>query len=220
MAEKFKLENLTIKELAKNLKKPSGSKGIKVGLQMNKGNKEICLNSYNVLKPKNNNSILEIGMGNGFFVKKLLLMADNLNYIGVDFSEIMVKEAKKINYDVKNASFIEASIEKLPFPDNKFDLITTTNTIYFWPNLVENIREVLRVLKPNGKLLIAYRSKSFMDKIEVSNYGFNKFESSQIENLLSSNNFKEIKTIKIKESELEFDNKVFSMEGLYTIGVK
>ncbi|MGY5352950.1 class I SAM-dependent methyltransferase [Wenyingzhuangia sp. IMCC45533] len=220
MAEKFNTEDLTAKELAKHLRQPTGSQGKKIGMQMNKGNKEICLNSYKVLKPKDHQSILEIGMGNGFFVEGLLSMANDLKYVGADFSAVMVEEAQKINGHLKSASFVEASVEELPFPNNEFDLITTTNTIYFWPNLEQNIKEVLRVLRPNGKLLIAYRSKSFMDQLELSNYGFNKFESNDIENLLSEHHFKNIETVTVTEPELEFDHKVFSMEGLYTIGFK
>lgn len=224
MAEKFNSDTkLTPKELAKHLRQPEGETGRQVGLEMNKGNKHICLNSYKTIKPQKGNHILEIGMGNGFFIKDLFNMADNLTYTGVDFSSVMVKEAKLLNkelMEIKGVYFEEASIESLPFNDNSFDTITTTNTLYFWPQPSENIKELLRVLKPNGKLLIAYRSKSCMDQLELAKYGFEKYENYDVEALLSSVGFKHISTQTIKEPELEFDGKVFQMEGIFTIGVK
>ena len=223
MAEKFNTKNLTKIELAAQLKKPTGTDGLEVGKQMNKGNKHICLNSYKVLAPKSDSTILEIGMGNGLFVKDLISMANNLEYIGLDYSELMVKEAIKLNQNLiinSNVSFVNGSIEKLPFKNESLDYITTTNTVYFWPNLLKNTKELHRVLKPNGKLLIGYRSKTLMDKIELSKYGFNKFEGSDIENILSEVGFTKIKTEVILEPDLDFDGKPIKMEGLYTIGIK
>ncbi len=224
MAEKFNSDTeLSPKELASHLRKPNGETGKQVGVFMNKGNKHICLNSYQILNPKNGDHILEIGMGNGFFVNHLLSMESNLKYTGVDFSDTMVKEANLINkelIDKKRVVFKEASIEKLPFTDNSFDSITTTNTIYFWPQPTRNISELIRVLKPNGKLLIAYRSKSCMDQLELAKHGFEKYENQDVESLLKNAGFKAISTETIKEPELEFDGKAFQMVGIYTTAIK
>lgn len=224
MAEKFNPDKgLSPKELAKHLRKPSGERGKQVGDLMNKGNKYICLNTYKVLNPQNGNHILEIGMGNGFFVKDLLKMAEGLFYTGVDFSPIMIKEANLINkefIDSGNVQFECASIEKIPFEDNSFDCVTTTNTLYFWPQPESNLRELLRVLKPNGKFLCAYRSKSCMDKIELTKYGFSKYDSASVEFLFNKSEFTEVVTQTIKEPELEFDGKPYEMEGIFTSGVK
>jgi len=37
------------------------------------------------------------------------------------------------------------SVSHLPFPNNMFDLVTAVETHFWWPNLVGDIREVLRV---------------------------------------------------------------------------
>ena len=135
MAEKFNPDSsLSPKELAGHLKQPSGEVGIEVGLQMNKGNKHICLNSYKALDPQHGNHVLEIGMGNGFFIPNLLAMASDMKYTGVDFSATMVKEATLLNKNLIEGGSVtleEASIEKLPFADNSFEGITTTHTLYF-----------------------------------------------------------------------------------------
>tara|TARA_R110002049_G_scaffold308754_1_gene513919 strand:+ start:62218 stop:62904 length:687 start_codon:yes stop_codon:yes gene_type:complete len=221
MAEKFNPDNkLTHKELAQQLRKPVGNIGKEVGLQMNRGNKFICINSYKVLNPKACDRILEIGMGNGFFIKDLLAMADNLDYTGVDFSKTMVEEASALNKKLIGTGkvrFCEASIEKLPFNDNSFDCITTTNTLYFWPKPENDVKELSRVLKPGGKLLIGYRSKRFMDKIVLSKYGFEKYEIQDVESLLKNASFKQVSTQVIDEPDLDFDGKTFKIQGVYSV---
>lgn len=223
MAEEFNTENLSPEELAKHLRKPDGETGKSIGLQMNTGNKHICLNSYEVLNPSEGQYILEIGMGNGFFVKDLLSMADGLMYTGVDYSPTMVAEARQINKEfVKTgiAGFKEASIDELPFPDNFFDCITTTNTLYFWPNPEENAEELMRVLKPKGKLLVAYRPKQILDQLALAEFGFTKYTIEDVESLLKNAGFDQVSTTEISEPALEFDGEKKEMIGFYTVGYK
>lgn len=223
MSEKFNTSNLSKKELAIQLRKPVGNDGKEVGKQMNKSNKFICLNSYKILNPQKNSLVLEIGMGNGLFIKDLLNNANNIKYIGLDFSQVMIDEATELNQnliDEQKVSFINGSVNSLPFKDNSIDYITTTNTVYFWPSLKENAKEIYRVLKPNGKVLIGYRSKDLMDKIELANYGFNKYTKDEIEALLKDTGFRKIATEIIAEPNLDFDGKPIKMEGFYSIGIK
>lgn len=42
-----------------------------------------------------------------------------------------------------------ASVSKLPFSDNTFDLVTAVETQYYWPDLIKDMKEILRVLKPD-----------------------------------------------------------------------
>ena len=48
----------------------------------------------------------------------------------------------------------KASVSQLPFPDDTFDVVTAIETQYYWPDLQRDMREVLRVLKPSGRLLV------------------------------------------------------------------
>ncbi len=135
----------------------------------------------------------------------------------------MIEEASVLNkafVNSKSVEFHEASIENLPFNDNAFDCITTTNTLYFWPQPEDNAKELLRVLKPNGKLLVGYRSKKLMEQIELSKFGFTKYEAINVESLLSKAGFNNITTQIEKEPDLDFDGKTLKMEGFYTVGYK
>ena len=49
---------------------------------------------------------------------------------------------------------MQASVSRLPFADDKFDLVTAIETQYYWPNLQDDMKEILRVLKPGGRLMV------------------------------------------------------------------
>ncbi len=48
----------------------------------------------------------------------------------------------------------QASVTELPFEAEQFDVATAFETVYFWPELAQNFREVYRVLKPGGIFFI------------------------------------------------------------------
>ena len=60
-------------------------------------------------------------------------------------------------------------MSRLPFLDNKFDLVTAVETQYYWPNLVGDMREILHALKPGGQLIVIaemYKGGKY-DKLEI-----------------------------------------------------
>src|SRR5690606_35076608 len=103
---------------ASQLRQPTGEFAIQVGENMNKGNLHINLNTIEALHLSADDHILEIGMGNGFFVKNILSVDHSIKYTGCDFSEIMVEEARKINepfIETGHAEFNTADAHMLPF---------------------------------------------------------------------------------------------------------
>jgi ubiquinone/menaquinone biosynthesis C-methylase UbiE len=56
--------------------------------------------------------------------------------------------------DIARVEVREASVSRLPFSDDSFDVITAVETHFWWPALPTDMREVLRVLKPGGRLVI------------------------------------------------------------------
>ena len=101
-------------------------------------------------------TVLDVGCGGGFTIRRLLNRSKDAQVYGIDISEESVAKAKKVNAKVldKQVFVTQGSAEKLPYEDEKFDLVTAVETVYFWPNLANCLQEVHRVLKPGGKFAI------------------------------------------------------------------
>jgi SAM-dependent methyltransferase len=104
-----------------------------------------------------NFTILDVGCGGGRTIQKLAAQACDGKVYGVDYAEGSVAMSRKQNADaihVGRVKIKQASVSQLPFADNKFDLATAIETQYYWPDLRNDMQEILRVLKPGGTLLI------------------------------------------------------------------
>ena len=66
----------------------------------------------------------------------------------------MASRTNKQWIDIARVEIREASVSRLPFSDGAFDVITAVETHFWWPALPTDLREVLRVLKPGGRLII------------------------------------------------------------------
>src|SRR5262249_3565450 len=102
-------------------------------------------------------TILDVGCGGGRTIQKLAALAAAGNVYGVDYASGSVAASRAKNAALIQAGRVEiqqASVSQLPYPENKFDLVTAVETQYYWPDLPNDMREVLRVLKPGGTLLI------------------------------------------------------------------
>ena len=108
-------------------------------------------------KIEQNFTILDVGCGGGRTIQKLATQASNGTIYGVDYAEGSVAISRKTNADSIQAGRVkikQATVSQLPFGDNKFDLATAIETQYYWPDLPNDMQEILRVLKPGGTLLI------------------------------------------------------------------
>ena len=94
-------------------------------------------------------SMLELGCGSGhwtqFFVEK------GFKVTGVDISEAMLDIAKQKNID---AQFMLADCANLPFANNSFCFIATITMLEFVNDIDKVIKEIYRVLKKGGYLVI------------------------------------------------------------------
>ena len=76
---------------------------------------------------------------------------------GIDYSAVSVEKTRKVNAGAIAAgrcTVQQASVAELPFEAEQFDVVTAFETVYFWPELAQNFREVYRVLKPGGIFFI------------------------------------------------------------------
>jgi len=101
--------------------------------------------------------ILDVGCGGGRTVGKLATMAADGKVHGIDHSQASVAFARKINRQAIESGCIaieEASVSQLPFSDEMFDVVTAVEAHFWWPDLPAGMREIFRVLKPGGRLIV------------------------------------------------------------------
>ena len=137
--------------------KPTGWLGRFVLWNMNSRHSKVTDWGLSHISVKNDGTILDIGCGGGRTVSKLAALAIRGKVYGIDFSPQSVTFATKVNrqwIDQSRVEVREASVSRLPFPADMFDLITAVETHFWWPDLPANMGEVLRVLKPGGQLII------------------------------------------------------------------
>lgn len=182
----MKLSETELQELALQLRCPSGDNAIKVGEMMNFTNSNIINKVIESLGLGNNDSVLEVGPGNGAHVSAIIDTAANIDYNGIDISEVMVTEATKLNAALRNVSFHRTKGKDIPFGEGRFNKIFTANTIYFWDEPKAFAEELARVLKTGGLLSIGFIPESTMKKIPFAKFGFTLYDISTVTLLLKT----------------------------------
>ncbi|WP_374460294.1 class I SAM-dependent methyltransferase [Chryseobacterium taeanense] len=206
-----------LKILAQNLANPQGEKGIETGEMMNATNIGMTLESIKMLAIEDNEYILEIGHGNAGHLKSILNKACNVKYTGIDISETIHNEARKLNEPFKDkANFVLYEGEKLPFGDKVFDKIFTVNTVYFWQNPVEYLNEIYRVLKDTGIFVLTFGQRDFMEKLPFTQFDFNLYNNDEMEETVSKSYFKRMK-ISEREEKVKSKTGDETITRLYTI---
>ena len=117
------------------------------------------LNLVNSLQPAKG-SVLDIGAGTGDFLS--VVKENGWNTIGVEPSEKAKAIAQK-----KGVSFVEQTSE---LENNSFDVITMWHVLEHVPNLDNQIKELKRLLKPNGSLIIAVPNFKSFDAKQYGNF--------------------------------------------------
>jgi ubiquinone/menaquinone biosynthesis C-methylase UbiE len=113
-------------------------------IKMDKRTRRFLEAIRNLRKPK----ILEIGMGQGRFLKKITEFRPDAKLFGIDISRTAIKFAK--NDPNLKGNFLIANAEKIPFPDDSFNVVVIMDVLEHVNNPKKVIPEVNRVLKPNG----------------------------------------------------------------------
>jgi ubiquinone/menaquinone biosynthesis C-methylase UbiE len=152
----------TQQDLDSQYRKPSGALGRKIGREMAHDHLPENLWTIAQLNPQPSDYILEIGFGPGVAVEELLKHVTEGHVAGIDHSETMVAEASKRNAHAVRAGRADlryGDVAELPFADASFDKAFSIHAIYFWSRPRQAFRELHRVLKPGGLLVITMLPK-------------------------------------------------------------
>lgn len=181
-----------LKEIASQLSSPKGENGIKTGERMAISNENMIALTIRQLDIRKNEHILEIGQGNGNHINSIITISTGIHYFGIDISETMIDEATRINQKLVDKNLVSLELSNgndIDFPANSFDKIFTVNTIYFWEKPAAYAEEIYRVLKPGGRLCIAFADKDFMKQLPFTKWKFKFYDKQTCSEMLINAGF-------------------------------
>ncbi|MEU4508235.1 methyltransferase domain-containing protein [Nonomuraea wenchangensis] len=101
--------------------------------------------------------VLEVGFGPGVAIAEFAARATRGQVFGVDHSRAMVRRAARLNAAAVRAGRVHlmcASAERLPSFGDPLDAILAVNSVGFWPDPVERLGELRRLLRPSGRIAL------------------------------------------------------------------
>jgi ubiquinone/menaquinone biosynthesis C-methylase UbiE len=120
------------------------------------------------LGPEPGERILELGCGHGRTVRRLAAAVAPGQVVGIDPSEVMRTVARRHLRRLIQAGRVhieDGEAARIPEPDASFDRAVSVHTIYFWSDIDVGLRELHRVLRPAGLLLLAFHTSENPTKV-------------------------------------------------------
>jgi ubiquinone/menaquinone biosynthesis C-methylase UbiE len=153
--------------LMKQARMPTGRFGAFWARLMNVGHSSVTRWGLSHISINRNDVILDIGCGGGRTVNTLAKIATEGTVYGIDYSQVSVAVSTSKNkrlIEKGQVRILHASVDSLPFSDDMFDLVIAVESCYFWPDLINSLKEIRRVLKTGGSVMLVnamYRHERF-----------------------------------------------------------
>jgi len=158
------LKQKTMRALVAQFHRPHGAGGRAAGWVMaHRGsNRKRNVWAAGLLDVQPADRVLEIGFGPGIAIAELARRATRGRVVGVDHSELMVRQASRRNAAAVRAARVELRLgtaEQLPVFDEPFDKILAVNSLMFWDDPVARLKELRGLLRPGGRIAIAFQPR-------------------------------------------------------------
>ncbi len=141
----------------RQLRKPAWLPGRFIARTMNASHAGVTAWGLSHVAIQPADTILDVGCGGGKTIETMASAAVQGRVFGVDHSAASVGVARSVNARAIEAGRVEvrvASVSSLPFEAEMFDLVTAVETHYYWPDLANDLKELRRVLKPGGHVVL------------------------------------------------------------------
>lgn len=160
------------KELAAQLRNPQGDVGRRVGEQMAEMNEAANYFTIDQLEIAPEDHVLEIGFGPGVGIMEACRLTPRGFVAGIDHSEAMLKLAQeRCSRELieERCELVHGDARSLPYEDGSFDKVFAVNVAQFWEDATFPLAEILRVLKPGGRVaLFMLRAESWLPGLRES----------------------------------------------------
>src|SRR5215831_19348949 len=115
---------------------------------------EVLAEKLEFVKPQHADLSLDVACGPGAFV---LALAPRVRFArGLDLTEELLRRARQLQLErnILNVAFDRGEAEQLPYPNAVFDLVTCQCSLHHMPKPAKALREMVRVMKPEGRLAV------------------------------------------------------------------
>ena len=138
---------------------PTGAVGHVAGWIMGRRPSNVARNRWAVqlLDVQPTDRVIEVGCGPGVAIAALATRAIRGLVVGVDHSQVMIRQAGRRNRAAVQAGrvrLIHTPVEGLSIGDGPFDAALAVNTVGMWPDPTARLREVARLLRPGGRIAL------------------------------------------------------------------
>lgn len=126
---------------------------------------------YSLMEPLNEKNILELGCGNGeLWRANEKRLPEEASVCLSDVSEGMIRDVKEsiqkdIGHKIRNFTFQVFDCHEIPMADSSFDLAAANHVLFYLKNLDVALKEVKRILKPEGTFFCSTYGQEHMKEI-------------------------------------------------------
>ncbi len=174
---------------------PSGLLGRLIGYIMSAETAGENAQALTALDLQRDDRVLEIGFGHGRTIEHAAASVPLGFIAGIDRSEEMgrmaARRCRQLLRDGKVGLAVGDSA-RLPFPDQSFQKALSVHTVYFWGDPIVHLREIRRVLRDAGRLVLVFRSKDdkMADEFPATVYTF--YTPEEVGSLLDESGFQSV----------------------------
>jgi SAM-dependent methyltransferase len=178
--------------IAAQWSRPAGMLGRLVAAVMNRSNAAMNRRAIALLELEPRHHVLDIGFGGGVSITPLLARTASGRVFGIEPSPLMLGRAAARHREAiadGRLRLSEGTAETLPYAARAMDRILSVNTLYFWDDPGAALREVRRILRPDGRLVLAYRPAASMRASSMTKHGFHLRDDEEVLDLLGDAGF-------------------------------
>jgi len=99
--------------------------------------------------------VLDLGCGTGRLLERAADRWPDARFVGIDVSSMMIEQARRKHSGEARFRFEVADAAGLPLAPASVDVALTTLSFHHWADQLGGVREVARVLRPNGLFILA-----------------------------------------------------------------
>ncbi|ABC33503.1 SAM-dependent methyltransferase [Hahella chejuensis KCTC 2396] len=191
--------------VARHLRHPKGFLGEIFASVMNNANHELNQFMKQAMCIGPSDRVLEIGFGSGKLIHEMAHITTNGGVAGIDTSATRVSQVTRHNRKLISSgrvTLVNASVESIPFDDAAFTKVCSANTLDWWPDPEENIREIYRVLTNGGSVALGFSAEKQRGRQPISRHGNTLYSEDSVMALLRHGGFSCIEMLREKRGQM------------------